>query len=72
MGGELIQVGRKILSAKGSNACVVFRVSMKSENVFVHFLSGSIWSVVRSTLVLFCGKGARRLTVGLTGCCHRP
>ncbi len=72
MGGEFVQVGREILGAKSSDACVVFRISMKGENVFVHFLLGGIWSVVGSTFVMLCGKGARRRILDFTGCCHRP
>ncbi len=72
MGREFVQVGREILCAKSSNACVVFRIGMKGEDIFVHFLLGSVWSVIGSTVILFCGEGARRRILEFTGCCHRP
>lgn len=71
MGGEFVQVRRKVLGAKSSNACVVFMIGMKSENIIVHLLLGRDWSVVGSTLMLCCGEGARQWNLEFTGC-HRP
>ena len=72
MGGEFVQMGGEVLGAKSSNACVVFSIGMKGENVVVHLLLGGVWSMVGSTRILFCGEGARRWILGCTGCCHRP